>query len=129
MTALAPVSVVFAANLATTSQNGSGWSVSFAGKTFSGTSSVGVEFSTDGVTYSSAGSANLTTNDTPFTLNLGALPSQTAFVRLNLSNANGQPIIDNLAINGTLTLIPEPGTMLLIGSGLVGLQIFGRRRA
>jgi hypothetical protein len=31
-------------------------------------------------------------------------------VRLNFNNANGQPIIDNLAISATLTAIPEPGS-------------------
>ena len=129
MTALLPVVAVFGVNLGAQPVNGSAWSVSFGGKTFSGTASVGVEFSTDGVNFAPAGFANLTTNDTPFTLNLGATSSHIAFVRLNLSNANGQPIIDNLAINGTLAAIPEPGTMLLIGSGLAGLQIFGRRRA
>lgn len=129
MTALLPATVVFQANLGAQPVNGSAWTVSFAGKTFSGTSSVGVEFSTDGVNFAPAGFASLTTNDTPFTLNLGATSSHTAFVRLNLSNANGQPILDNLAINGTLTVIPEPGTALLIVSGLAGLQIFGRRRA
>ncbi len=129
LTALAPASVVFQAHLGAAAFNGSNWLVSFAGKTFGGTSTVGVEFSTDGVTYTSAGSASLTTNDTPFSVNLGAVSSHSASVRLNFSNLSGQPIIDNLAINGTLTAVPEPGTMLLIGSGLAGLQIFGRRRA
>lgn len=129
MTALLPVTVVFQAHLGAQPVNGSDWTLSFGGKTFSGTSTVGVEFSTDGVNFAPAGFANLTTNDTPFSLNLGAASSHNAFVRLNLSNASGQPIIDNLAINGTLTAIPEPGTALLIVSGLAGLQIFGRRRA
>jgi hypothetical protein len=29
---------------------------------------------------------------------------------------------------GTLGVIPEPGTMLLLGSGVVGLALAGRRR-
>ncbi len=130
MTALDPVSVVFQANLAAQAFNGSDWIVSFGGKTFNGTSTVGVEFSTDGTTYSPAGSVILDTNDKPFSVNLGATTSHTAFVRLNFNPVGSdQPIIDNLAISGTLSAIPEPGTALLVISGLIGLQTFGRRRA
>ena len=129
MTALGVANVVFQANLGAQPVNGSDWSVSFAGKTFSGSSSVGIEFSTDGASYASFGSASLDTNDKPFSVNLGAVSSHTAFVRLSFNPAAGQPIIDNLAISGTLTAVPEPGTALLIVSGLAGLQIFGRRRA
>jgi len=90
---------------------------------------VGVEFSTDGVSYAPFGSVNLDTNDKPFSVNLGSALSHEAFVRLNFDPANGQPIIDNVAIGGTLSAIPEPGTAVLLVSGLTGLHVFGRRRA
>jgi hypothetical protein len=32
-------------------------------------------------------------------------------------------------INATITAVPEPGTLLLIGSGIAGLAVYGRRRA
>jgi hypothetical protein len=129
MTALAAVSVVFQADIAAEPFNGSDWVLSFGGKTFNGSSTIGVEFSIDGVNYASVGSVLLDTNDKPFSVNLGADLSHTAFVRLNFAPTGiDQPIIDNLAINGTLSAIPEPGTALLLISGLVGLQAFGRRR-
>jgi len=129
MTALDVVSVVFKADLNLQPLNGSDWTISFGGKTFEGTSPVGVEFSTDGVSYAPFGSVNLDTNDKPFSVNLGSALSHEAFVRLNFDPANGQPIIDNVAIGGTLSAIPEPGTAVLLVSGLTGLHVFGRRRA
>jgi hypothetical protein len=129
MTARDVMSVVFKADLNSQPLNGSDWTLSFAGKTFEGTSTVGIEFSTDGVSYAPFGSVNLDTNDKPFSVNLGTGLSQEAFVRLVFNPANGQPILDNVAIGGTLSAIPEPGTALLLVSGLAGLHVFGRRRA
>lgn len=128
MTALDIASAVFKVDLNVQPLNGSDWTISFGGKTFGGTSTVGVEFSTDGVSYNGFGSVSLDGNDKPFNVNLGADLSHTAFVRLSFDPANGQPIIDNLAISGTLSAIPEPGTALLLLSGMVGLEVFGRRR-
>ena len=129
MTARGASSAVFKADLNIQPLNGSDWTLSFGGKTFEGTSSVGIEFSIDGVTYAPFGSVNLDTNDKPFSVNLGSALSHEAFVRLTFDPANGQPIIDNLAIGATLSAIPEPGTALLLVSGLTGLHVFGRRRA
>lgn len=128
MTALGIASVVFRADLNSQPLNGSDWTLSFGGKTFEGTSAVGIEFSIDGVSYAPFGSVNLDTNDKPFSVNLGSALSHEAFVRLIFDPANGQPILDNLAIGGTLSAIPEPGTALLLVSGLTGLHVFSRRR-
>ena len=43
--------------------------------------------------------------------------------------ANSQfPVFDNLDFTVTASQIPEPGTILLLGSGLFGLAVFGRRK-
>jgi hypothetical protein len=127
MTATTLLSVVFQADLGSVPELGTGWSISLGGKTFSGTSAVGVEFSTDGLNYAGFGSMNLTTVDTAFSVNLGALAADTAFVRLSFDPAAGQPIIDNVAINATLAAVPEPSTAAMLLLGLTGLARVGRR--
>lgn len=130
MTAQGGVSVVFLADLTSDPQSGESWSVSFGGKTFSGSAQVGIEFSTNGSSYTSFGSVNLSAADTAFSVPLGTGSTDTAYVRLTFGTpgAGGlnQAIIDNLAINATL--VPEPGTTGLFLAGLLGLVRFGRRR-
>ena len=128
MIAAAQSVVVFAADLGSVPVIGSDWSISFGGKTANGTSSVGIAFSSDGVSFTSFGSANLTTVDTLFTINLGTAATNNAYVRLTFNPSGiNQPLIDNVAINASLA-VPEPGTALLGSLGLVGLVIAGRKR-
>jgi hypothetical protein len=35
---------------------------------------------------------------------------------------------DNIAIGNTTAPVPEPGTMMLLGIGMLGLAIYGKRR-
>jgi len=122
------VSFVFAAYTNTIPGLGSDWSVSFGGQTGTGTTTVGVEFSTDGITYVPIGSSVLTTIDSTFNLALGAVASEAAFVRFNVTPTGGATRIDNLAINGNI-VVPEPGTVVLLGTALAVLAGLGRRRA
>jgi len=129
MTALQAVSVVFSADLSSASLLGQSWSLALGAKTFSGTSTIGVEFSTDGSSYSSVGTFNLTGVDSLFTLALAAAPSAKAFVRLNIAGpASGQAILDNVSILATTTPVPEPGTAAMLLLGLAGLAVSGRRQ-
>jgi hypothetical protein len=127
MIAAAQSVVVFEADLLSVPLIGSDWSVSFAGRMSAGGSSVGIEFSSDGLLFTPFGSVNLTTVDTLFNVPLAPTTTNTAYVRLtfNPSGAN-QPLIDNVALNGTL-MVPEPSTALLGSVGLIGLAIGGRR--
>jgi hypothetical protein len=127
MATTAAVSVVFAADLSSVPDLGQAWTLSLGGQTFSGSQSVGVEFSTDGSSYVNVGSLNLTTIDTPFTLNLGAGPSDLAFVRLSFAETGA--IIDNVTLSANLVPIPEPATATLLLLGLAGLARAGRRSA
>ncbi len=123
------VSFVFAAYLNTVPGLVSDWSLSFGGLTSSGTSLVDIAFSTNGVNFTSAGSRTLNTLDTLFTVSLAGLPSDTAYVRLNVNPAGGfDTRIDNVAINGTV-VVPEPGTVVLIGAALAAFAVIGRRRS
>jgi hypothetical protein len=122
MSALAAVSVVVQADLTSVIGLGSNWSLTFGGRTTSGTSIVGVEFSTDGVSYADAGTVSLNANDTPRTVALPALEAATAFVRLRFEPSGlNLPVIDNVAILGDVAIIPEPATLLLLSVGMVAL--------
>jgi hypothetical protein len=128
MIASGPVDVVFEADLTSAGQSGSNWSVSFGGRTLSGTSNVAIGFSSDGSSYGGFGSVQLTVNDTAFQVNLAAAPSQTGFVRLSFDPVGEDlPIIDNVAIR-----VPEPGEGILAVTAWLAVQgavAFRRRGA
>lgn len=123
MTALGAANVVYAADAGVP---GTGWTLTFGGRTQAGASSIAIEFSPDGVSYAPIGTANLTTVDTAYAFNL-ALAADRGFVRIVFDSPSTAPVIDNVAISATL--IPEPGTALLLLTGLGGLALEGRRRA
>ena len=53
---------------------------------------------------------------------VGSLPAATGYVDLELFNANG------VEVQNQITRLPEPGTILLLGFGLLGLAGVARRR-
>jgi hypothetical protein len=134
MTARSAVDVVFEADtssLTNPGEGGVGWSVSFAGKTFpgSGPSPVNVTFSTDGSIFSNVGSVDLTQTEQTFRIPLSSAaspPSEQVYVRLNLNPAAAQPIIDNVTVDAIY--VPEPGQLLQLASGALGLLTLVRRR-
>lgn len=147
MTATSNASVVFEADLTPASTVGSGWSISFGGRTANGggpdggelscdtasgppdcTSTVGVDFSSDGVSYSPVGSVMLDNTDTAYTVSGGGANLSTGYFRLNFDTAAGTPIIDNVAVG--VQVLPEPGEVagMMAGVGLLGL-LARRRRA
>ncbi len=122
------VSFVFAAYTNTIPGLGSDWSISFGGQTDSGTSSIGIEFSTDGIVYVPFGTQNLTSVDTQFTINLGELASEAAFVRFSVDPTGDNTRIDNVAINGTVVPVPLPSVAILLGTALAAFATVGRRK-
>lgn len=122
------VSFVFAAYTNTIPGLGSAWSVSFGGQTDSGTSTVAISFSTDGINYLPFGSRTINNLDTQFSLNLGALPSEAGFVRFSVDPTGVGTRIDNVAINGAIVPpVPEPATAVLLGTALAAFAALGRR--
>jgi PEP-CTERM motif len=133
MRALDDVSVVFEANLSVLGPlfQGENWSLTFAGISSTATSSVTVEFSTDGVSYAALAAADLTTSAAAFTRAVLANPGDNAFFRLGFTSTGANPIprIDNVTISADVTQVPEPGTSALLLIGLAGLGAAGRRRS
>jgi len=106
---------------------GDTWELTFGAKTETGSAALGVEVAFNGGGYVSLGNANLTAVDTLFTFNLGAAPANNVQVRLTLDSTNVVSLIDNVAISAG-NIVPEPGTGLLVTTGLMGLAAMGRRR-
>jgi hypothetical protein len=121
------VDVVFEADLSSLGAGwaGSGFGLSFAAQS-EGSSTVAVSFSLDGVTYNLLLTEPLGTAEEVVSVSLGGVNLSHAYVKLSFT-AGDASRIDNLAIKADV--IPEPGTVLLLGLGLGGLTIFGRRRS
>ncbi len=103
------------------------FSFSFAGLTLSGATDVEVAFSTDGSTFGSVETFNLSTTDSGFTTSDQAVSSGDVWYRLRIAGNSPQVAFDNVSIQGTI--IPEPATALMLMAGLVGLGMNSRRRA
>jgi hypothetical protein len=96
------------------------------------TGTIGISVSPDGTNYSPLTTVNLTTLDTLYTVALPAGPQNNLFVKFDIGNTaspNNFHLFDNVAFNGLVTIVPEPGTLLLLFSGLAGLAVTGRRSA
>jgi hypothetical protein len=127
MRASGTVDAVFAADLSLRPPLvGSDWEVSFAALS-EGSSSVGISFSLDGINYNLIHVEAVGTAEEVVTVSLGGVDLQQAFVMLSFDGAESATRIDNLAIKAVL--VPEPGTVMLLGLGMGGLALFGRRRS
>jgi len=122
-------SIVFQADLSSTGLQGDAWELSFAGRTLSGTSDVGVEVAFDGGSFATLVNQSLTTTDTLFTVDLGSTAATTVQIRMAFDPQGIDfPLIDNVAVSAA-NIVPEPGTGLLVTTGLLGLAAMGRRRS
>ncbi|MDJ0849360.1 MAG: PEP-CTERM sorting domain-containing protein [Myxococcota bacterium] len=121
--------LVFEADLSSVPEIGIEWFLNGAGRTYSDNTTIGVEFSTDGVSFDPAGDIVLGAgSETEIRLSLGTAPSDLAYARLTIPEPGsgvGQVSLDNITISA---VIPEPATALLLGGGLLGLSALGRRR-
>ncbi len=121
----ASTSVVFSATPGAGLQ-GNTWTVAFGARSALAAGTISVEFSTDGTTYASVGTANVGSVDTQYSFALSSAASSAGYVRLSFSGAGH--ILDNVAISANVAAVPEPMTASLLGLGLAGLGYLGRRR-
>lgn len=131
MTAVTAATVVFEADLSSVPEIGSNWTVTFGGRTNTGSSIVQVQLSLDGVNFSVAQQASFSSVDTPFSFAFASGESEKGYVRMSFAApAVGQAaFLDNVSISADLTTVPEPTTAALLLTGLAGLARIGRRRA
>lgn len=97
------------------------WTVSFGGRTVSGSANVAVAFAEDCSSYSVFDTVSLTEAETQANVTLATATANTGCVRLSLDPAAGQPIIDNVAV-------PEPGATAMLTTGVLGLLGLAYRR-
>lgn len=121
---------VFAVDLGAITANGI--AMSFAGRTNSSTSVLNVQWSLDGSSYTNLDAFNLGTTPQVYTTTALNLPNAVSevFFRLQFNGNNSIfPAVDNVQIRAESVVVPEPGTALLLVSGLAGLAAMGRKRA
>jgi hypothetical protein len=127
-------SVVFSADLTSAALKGQNWTFTLGAKTqVSGTNSIGLEFSNDGVSWTSAGTFNIGAVDTAYSVAVAGNETSTAYMRLNYLtvDANGfnSALIDNVSFSvGSTSPIPEPSTYAAILGGLTLGFVAIRRR-
>jgi hypothetical protein len=124
MRASESASMVFRADLSSVPETGSNWVLSFGGRTFTGTSTLSIDFSSNGGTFSPVDSVVLNETDTPYEIDLGPAPVEVVYVRLNFQPVElDWPIIDNVAIS-----VPEPGAGASVLAAAAGLVLSARLR-
>jgi hypothetical protein len=125
------LSVVFATDLSALGGTFDNVTLKLAGRTTSSIRDMFVEFSSDGTNFSNLATFNLSSTADVFTAATTGTGLNKAYFRLTVDGDSSiLPSIDNVMIRGNnLNIIPEPGTALMLGVGLAGLMVAGRRRA
>jgi len=92
-----------------------------------GSTTIEVLLSTDGgASFAPVTTVNVGINQAANNVVLGGGTVVDPIVRLSFAEPGVSTIVDNVGISGT---VPEPGTLALLGAGVFGLGLIGRRRS
>ncbi len=110
-------------------QTGYGWSISFAGEVDGASSAnIGVEFSPDCASYSSAGTVAVDGEANAYTVEFTKVASSNACARLTIPNSGDERVaVDNVTLD--VIAVPEPAVGAQLIAGIVGLVALVRRKA
>lgn len=124
--------VVFKADVSSISAfNYETWIFSFGAVTTT-SNSLGLAYSTDGISFTGLTSQAITSTDTLYTVALPAITTDELFIRVAFSSSGVDAVaIDHVAINATaIAAIPEPSSYAAIaGTALLGFAALRRRRS
>ena len=82
----------------------------------------------DSTGHSKGSTSGMGWTEESFTFTAASPSTSLTFASLDNSNSAWGPALDNVNVTLAGAPVPEPGTMMLLGAGLLGLTIYAKRR-
>ena len=85
-------------------------------------------FTFDSTGHSKGSASDMGWTEESFSFTAASNSTSLTFASLDDPNSAWGPALDNVNVTATSAPVPEPGTMMLLGAGLLGLTVYGKRR-